>query len=546
MSQTRRRPHFQPNQSTMANRSNPDTITAMTISSPPQEDTFLDDLLVVTIWTIILIYAFITNTLTLVGIFRSNKMRMATSYWIVASLAICDWFMIIISLFHIIPATYLHDSYVDVVSMQTIGAMFVYNVFWYSGVIQLAAMAVNRFVSIVYPLHYKRIFAPRNTLIIISALYLFGLLASVPALHHCCYIVYDHNMYVTYYWPVDSQYMWLDIFINTLSVSTMIVCYAAILIRVRKSTIRRRRYQLAAKAGQASGAVLLIAAAAAAARTYSTTTTQDDEQGQRRKASQAMKIEWANFKTKVRGSPMFQKKRSIIHADYTSQTLFINRQSVSTDGKSQSFIEYRSDSGIDRCADQPTSIDTKRPSLADHRRSLTSPNLFAACATYVQVSNNNKSITTAIAPAPSEETASSTTPLISHQKQCAALAALQRQPDQSQQATRREIRLFVQFFVVSLVFLSTWVTWQWLPRISNASKWVYFGTTTFFFINNAVNPTVYLIFNSGLRNQVKEILSCQWAKNVTRNDRVRNGKFFKTDMGSSTAKGATRNSSSSD
>lgn len=88
------------------------------------------------------------------------------------------------------------------------------------------------------------------------------------------------------------------------------------------------------------------------------------------------------------------------------------------------------------------------------------------------------------------------------------------------QVSKREMRLFIQvgyatqsistpiqFFVVSLIFLTTWTTWQWLPRVTDnispyVTKWIYFTLTTFFFINNAVNPTVYLIFNSTLRREV--------------------------------------------
>lgn len=68
----------------------------------------------------------------------------------------------------------------------------------------------------------------------------------------------------------------------------------------------------------------------------------------------------------------------------------------------------------------------------------------------------------------------------------------------------REFRLVVQFFVVSIVFLSTFVTWQILPRVS-ASKWIYAFMTELFFINNGVNPTVYLIFNSGLRKELQTL-----------------------------------------
>uniref|UniRef100_A0A1I8A1A8 G_PROTEIN_RECEP_F1_2 domain-containing protein n=1 Tax=Steinernema glaseri TaxID=37863 RepID=A0A1I8A1A8_9BILA len=76
------------------------------------------------------------------------------------------------------------------------------------------------------------------------------------------------------------------------------------------------------------------------------------------------------------------------------------------------------------------------------------------------------------------------------------------------QVSKKEMRLFIQFFVVSLVFLLTWTTWQWLPHISG-SKWAYFVMTSLFFINNSVNPTVYLLFNTQLRRELHYLLCRQ-------------------------------------
>ncbi|MFH4983500.1 hypothetical protein AB6A40_010209 [Gnathostoma spinigerum] len=63
----------------------------------------------------------------------------------------------------------------------------------------------------------------------------------------------------------------------------------------------------------------------------------------------------------------------------------------------------------------------------------------------------------------------------------------------------------LQFFVVSVVFLLTWTTWQWMPHIFD-SKWAYFVMTSLFFINNSINPTVYLIFNTQLRHELQHLL----------------------------------------
>ncbi|KAM3726584.1 Neuropeptide S receptor [Dirofilaria immitis] len=81
------------------------------------------------------------------------------------------------------------------------------------------------------------------------------------------------------------------------------------------------------------------------------------------------------------------------------------------------------------------------------------------------------------------------------------------------QISKKELRLFIQFFVVSMVFLLTWTTWQWLPHISK-SKWAYFIMTSLFFINNSINPTVYLLFNTQLRYEIRRLLCNSSSKTI--------------------------------
>uniref|UniRef100_A0A0R3RSV8 7TM_GPCR_Srx domain-containing protein n=1 Tax=Elaeophora elaphi TaxID=1147741 RepID=A0A0R3RSV8_9BILA len=97
------------------------------------------------------------------------------------------------------------------------------------------------------------------------------------------------------------------------------------------------------------------------------------------------------------------------------------------------------------------------------------------------------------------------------------------------QISKKEMRLFIQFFLVSLVFLLTWTTWQWLPHISE-SKWAYFIMTSLFFINNSINPTVYLVFNTQLRHEVGRLLCNSSAKPVPpthRGCKLTSNKLFK-------------------
>ncbi|VDM67965.1 unnamed protein product [Strongylus vulgaris] len=69
----------------------------------------------------------------------------------------------------------------------------------------------------------------------------------------------------------------------------------------------------------------------------------------------------------------------------------------------------------------------------------------------------------------------------------------------------RRLRQQSQFLAVSLVYVLTWTSWQWLPCVS-LSKWIYFAMMTFSVFSNAANPTIYLVFNKNLRHKVLDLL----------------------------------------
>lgn len=67
------------------------------------------------------------------------------SYWFITSLAICDILMVVISLVHLVPATAFHTAFLDFRSIRNIIMMFLYDFFWYTAVLLLGLMALNRF-----------------------------------------------------------------------------------------------------------------------------------------------------------------------------------------------------------------------------------------------------------------------------------------------------------------------------------------------------------------------------------------------------------------
>ncbi|WKY14186.1 hypothetical protein Q1695_000047 [Nippostrongylus brasiliensis] len=296
-----------------------------------------DDLIVVCVWLVMLSYALISNVLILVGIARSATMRSATSYWFIISLAVCDIVMTSISLIHLVPATAFHDAYVEFYSHRNILMIFLYDLFWYTGVVQLGLMAGNRFVSIVYPMEYKNMFSRKRSVYLIVFGYVLGFLVSLPTLFPCCHTLWNSDYYITVYLPMDTWYKYVDMGVNSASLFMMIMSYAVIIYKVRESGRAMAKYQL-------------------------------------------------TIRTRLNGC---------------------------------------------------TRVSSVRPPRS--------------------------------------------------------------------QVSKKEMRLFIQFFVVSLVFLLTWTTWQWLPHMSG-SKWAYFVMTSLFFINNSVNPTVYLLFNTHLRRELHYLL----------------------------------------
>uniref|UniRef100_A0A7E4W5V3 G_PROTEIN_RECEP_F1_2 domain-containing protein n=1 Tax=Panagrellus redivivus TaxID=6233 RepID=A0A7E4W5V3_PANRE len=330
------------------------TTTTEEQPTPRSPDQVRDDLIVVTVWSIMLTYALISNILIVYGILKSKPMRSSTSYWFIISLAVCDLVMIIISFIHLVPATAFHSAFVKHHSTRNIIMIFIYDFFWYTGVLQLGLMAGNRFVSIVYPMEYKWMFSPQRSIYILIVMYFLGFLSSLPTLFECCHTLWLSTMYITVYANSGTWYKYVDMGVNSLSLVVMVFSYAVIIYKVRESGKAMAKYQL-------------------------------------------------TIRTRV-----------------GNQKLLFQQQAQQMNGS-------------DGCS----RVSSLRPPRS--------------------------------------------------------------------QVSKKEMRLFIQFFVVSLVFLLTWTTWQWLPTIY-ASKWAYFVMTSLFFINNSVNPTVYLLFNTQLRRELHYLL----------------------------------------
>ncbi|CAJ0597204.1 unnamed protein product [Cylicocyclus nassatus] len=272
-------------------------------------------------WFVLSVYSLAANTLLIVLIFSSTELRRLTSYWILASFAVCEVFMSAIALCYVVPSVLLHEK------LGTTDLTVLYHFLWNADVIQLALMALNRYVSIVYPIYYSTFFSKKNTARQLCICYILATLQSLPTLTPCCYILWDSYNYISYYISPDSWYKVLDLSINIAVLVEMVTFYTVVLCQVRRVQHQTR-----------------------------------------------------------------QSANEIIHRNGES--------------------------------------------------------------------------------------------------------------------SRLEVRLLAQFLAVSLIYLATWTTWQWMPFVS-ASKWLYFLMMSFAYLNNAVNPTIYLYFNNDLRSKVYEL----WSKN---------------------------------
>jgi hypothetical protein len=111
----------------------------------------------------------------------------------------------------------------------------VYNSFWYSGVLHLLIMSINRFVNICYPKLYLSLFSRQKTLLLIGAGFALGTAIAAPGLFPCCYVVYDDELYAAKYELEHTAYAFVDLIVNGLSIAIMFFCYACIIWKVRQS-----------------------------------------------------------------------------------------------------------------------------------------------------------------------------------------------------------------------------------------------------------------------------------------------------------------------
>ncbi|VDK59677.1 unnamed protein product [Cylicostephanus goldi] len=111
--------------------------------------------------------------------------------------------MTIVSFCYLIPSVLLDDASSEI-EVTLDFYMSIYDIFWYTEVIHIALMAINRFVCIVYPPYYAAFFSRTKTLLILCISYILGFAINFPTAFPTCYILWNTHYYQPMYANPDA------------------------------------------------------------------------------------------------------------------------------------------------------------------------------------------------------------------------------------------------------------------------------------------------------------------------------------------------------
>ncbi|GMS90050.1 hypothetical protein PENTCL1PPCAC_12225, partial [Pristionchus entomophagus] len=195
-----------------------------------------DDRLIIFLWSIPIIYALGANHLVLVAILRCPSMRTIPSYFFIIEMCLCDLTMLYISIFGPLAYTAFRQAYIaEPLSAINFAPWYVYNSCWWTFVLALVIMAVNRLVCTISPHQYQNIFSARVSLALAIGAAVTGFLMGLPNLHSCCYLLWFPEFYSSSYWPADSWYARFDQSFSTSTTGIVVICYSIVLFSLRKT-----------------------------------------------------------------------------------------------------------------------------------------------------------------------------------------------------------------------------------------------------------------------------------------------------------------------
>ncbi|GMR55593.1 hypothetical protein PMAYCL1PPCAC_25788, partial [Pristionchus mayeri] len=66
---------------------------------------------------------------------------------------------------------------------------------------------------------------------------------------------------------------------------------------------------------------------------------------------------------------------------------------------------------------------------------------------------------------------------------------------------RTELRICLQVGLICGMYIFNFTTWNWIPFVGVQSRWLNAFTTSTFYMQNALHPTISFIFNVQIRNE---------------------------------------------
>jgi hypothetical protein len=157
---------------------------------------------------IVALPGFIVYVLILFAISRNWSSYENNSYYkLLISHGICDVTILIIFAFYSVPCTLLQCHIFGDEFDKILG--FILIVSWYTTLACISLIAVNRYWAVCKFVSYKTVFSNRNSVIYVSAVWIFGTFFAMWQLLPCCGEVYYYDSYAWSYDTAPWNKQWL-------------------------------------------------------------------------------------------------------------------------------------------------------------------------------------------------------------------------------------------------------------------------------------------------------------------------------------------------
>lgn len=159
-------------------------------------------------------------------------------YRLSLSLSISDLVMLSMFLFYTPLSIYTKGYLLGVSFDRFLGVLC--NLSYFAGLTCIINISINRYAAVCHFRKHARLYTVRNTNILFFINWLIGFLSCIPQMFPCCYLrmwpesfSWGYNMDL---WG-NEYYIWYDRVFNTLTFSTLIICYWFILKTLRQKKL---------------------------------------------------------------------------------------------------------------------------------------------------------------------------------------------------------------------------------------------------------------------------------------------------------------------